>query len=703
MGRLGYLMINDSSKLKAIAVGQWTNKMVINAKRGRILDTDGNVLALSADVYRVDLDLYTIRQDITHNKRLEDDEVKVKLGIIAKKLSDATGMKYEDVNKIVNQTLKNGKAPGSVNLIRKIEKADADKVDALKINGVMLSSDSKRIYPNENLLAHVLGFTLDDKDQNAVGMYGVEKTYNSILSGTAGNRIAEFDRKATDELPFVTSSYTKPVDGKDLVLTINSSIQQFCDSAADQAMKDYKARAVSIIVSDPNSGEIIAMVNKPDYNPNKPITPGKTSTELNQEWRNRAVMDIFEPGSIMKVVTAAAAMQEGVVKENDSFDCKGELIIDKRTIHCDEPHGLENFPDIIKKSCNVGFMELGRRLGKERLNNYVKLFGFGQKTGVDLNDEAIGIVKKTENLSDGDLATLSFGQVDSVSCIQYIAAFNAVANGGTWIRPHVMKDFQHVDENNKTIVDQTYTNLGTKKILDTDIAKTLRGYLEKVVTEGTATNTYIEGYHIAGKTGTAQKAINGGYPEGKYVCSFAGMAPADKPQYTVIVSVDEPDPATHFAAQTAVPVAKLIFQELFSNLTLSTNSNIPPIYKNIILPEVRGLNKADAIKSLKDKHITVDIDNNGDYIANMDPLPGTTIKEGSKITLTTAASAVNSKVVVMPELKGYTRDKAQETLDGLGLNGYFQGDGTVSGQNRAAGEQINKGSTITFYLKTSAD
>lgn len=698
--RLSYIMIHQSSKLKTDAVEQRKNEVTIAAKRGSILDRNGKVLALSADVYRVDLDLNTIRNEIKlGNKNLTNDGMTAELGKVAQKLADATGMKYEDVNKIVTKTLKNGIAPGSANLARKIEKQQADKVSALKINGVMVSEDTKRYYPSNNFLSHVLGFTTDDDKQQAAnglkGLYGVEATYDKQLSGLPGKRITEYDSKNLDELPFASSSYTKPVDGKDVVLTIDVGVQQLAEEVAEQALKDYKAKAISIVITDPRNGEILAMVNKPDYNPND---------KLNDNWKNRAVMDIFEPGSIFKVITAAAAMQEGVVKSTDTFECDGGLYVGRDFIHCDAHHGHEDFAQIIEKSCNVGFMQLGQRLGKERLNNYVNLFGFGQKTGVDLTGEATGIAKKTKDLSNTDLATLSFGQVDSISCIQYIAAFNAVANGGKWIRPHVMKQVQHYDSNNKKIVDETYNNFGTKQIINPAIAKELRGYLENVVTEGTAMDTFIEGYHIAGKTGTAQKAINGGYPEGKYVASFAGMAPADNPRFTVLVSLDEPDPSNHFAAQTAVPISKQIFTGLFSNnLDLVQDGSIESVRKDVVIPDLRGSNKQDAMKTLKDMHLNFDIDNNGDVISNISPMPGNTLKEGEKVSLITGSAAVNSKIVNMPKLSGYTSEEAQEVLNSLGLRGSFHGGGRIYQQSISPNEEVNKGILVDFQLMKPED
>jgi stage V sporulation protein D (sporulation-specific penicillin-binding protein) len=698
IGRMFYIVIIQGEVLKDQATEQWTSQVTIDAKRGRILDSRGVQLAISADVYRVDLDLKTIVSNIKNYDKLSVDEIDNKLSDMAKKLAEATGMKYEDANKVLTGKLKSGLRPPNVTLIRRIEKAEADKVTALKIYGVMVSPDTRRYYPNDNFLAHVLGFT-DIKGQ---GEKGVELIYNTALKGTPGKRVAEVDKEG-DELPFNSSTYTKPIDGKDVVLSIDSVMQHFSEQLADQALAENKAKAVTIIISDPNNGEILSMVNKPDFNPNTPRPLGNTSEELNQLWRNRSISDAFELGSVMKVITAAAAMQEGIAHENDRFVCNGGLQIGPSFIRCDAVHGQENLVDIIKNSCNVGFMELGNKLGSEKLNNYIKLFGFGQKTGIDLNDETIGVLKKTETMRPVDLANLSFGQGDAVSCVQYLEAFNAVANGGKMLTPHVMRAITHVGEDNKTVIDETYKNTEVKQILTPELMKTLRGYLEKVVTEGTGTTANIEGYHIAGKTGTAQKPINGTYPPGKYIASFVGMVPVDKPQYTVMVSVDEPDPSKYFAAETAAPVAKQVFLELFNYLSLSPTGQTQSILKDVVVPEARGIKKEDAIRILMDKSITYDVDGAGEYIVNMSPLPGTVLKEGSKIKFTTGATDSYEKIVIVPAFNGYSKDKVIEVANNLGINVSFQGSGEVKSQDIKAGLQIHKGSTINFVLQKSVD
>jgi stage V sporulation protein D (sporulation-specific penicillin-binding protein) len=696
--RLFYVMIGQSEHLTKIAKEQWTSEVEIDAKRGRILDRNGLELAVSANVYRVDLDMNSMRQHL--------DEKGITREEIAPKLADALNMDKEEVLKILNKTLPNGLPMASASLARRIEKAQADKVIDLNIRGIQVSSDTKRYYPNENLLSHVLGFVRKD----GVGLNGVELSYDKILSGTPGKILSESDNKSKGQ-PYIISEFTKPVDGKDLVLTIDKMIQQFAEKAAEEALSDNKAKAVTIMAMDPNTGEILALANKPDYNPNDPWVEGKTQDELQKMWRNRVVSDTFEPGSIFKIIPAYAAMEENVVHENDQFVCGGSTRVLNRTIHCWKRtgHGNENFIDILKNSCNVGFMELGRRLGKENLTKYINRFGFGQKTGIDLPGEAKGIIRKASSMTEVDIATVSFGQSNTVSGIQYLTALNAIANGGKLITPHIMKEVAQYDNSNKKVFEQKYDNYNEKSILKEDVANTLRGYLEKVVGEGGGKKANIPGYHIAGKTGTAQKvdSVTKTYAAGKYIASFGGMAPADKPLVTLFVSIDEPDPSNYYAGQIAAPVAKQVFNDIFNYLAIDVDASSEEIAKSmradVVVPEIRGMKKNDAAKLLKEAKLTYDIDTKGDYVVDMNPKPGYTMKEGDKIVLYTGTTTNYNKVVVVPELVGINKDKAVSLLNDLGLKADFIGEGLVSKQSINAGKQIDKGTTLLLELDIIED
>ncbi|MBU3176376.1 stage V sporulation protein D [Clostridium estertheticum] len=701
VSRLSYVMIVKGSDYKEKAILQWTSDVRISPKRGRILDRSGKELAISANVFRVDLDLNALRETTTKNN--------LTMKTIAPELATILGMESSDVLSTLTKTNSKGKVIGSAILKRRIEKATADKISDYSkkhnLRGIVITGDTKRFYPNNNFLSSVLGHTNSDGN----GLTGVELYYNKFLSGVPGIKISETDRKS-EELPYTISDYTKPINGKDVVLTIDEMIQYFCEKAASQAMIDNKAKAVSIIAMNPKNGEILGMVNKPDYNPNDPWDLSKSYDENQKVWRNRAVSDIFEPGSIFKVFTATAAMEEKLVKEDDKFSCSGSTVVAGRRIKCWKTtgHGAENFVDILKNSCNVGFMELGRRLGPEKLNKYIYLFGFGKKTGIDVNGEASGIIRKTKDMTAQDVATTSFGQSNAISCIQYLTGFNAIANGGKLITPHIMKEIVDYGDTNTKKVLEEYSNYNERKIVEPAVAKQLRGYLEQVVESGGGKKAFIAGYHIAGKTGTAQKIseTGPGYASQKYVSSFAGMAPSNDPQITILINIDEPDPSNYYGGQIATVVGKQVFNDIFNYLSLKSDATSEEIgkslLKDIIVPEVRGLKTADAQKIIKENNLKIKLSSDGGTITDMTPKPGYTVKEGTEIILHTGEVKEDSNTVMVPSIIGRSSESASELLSSLGLKVTFTGNGIVSEQT-LEGKVVKKGTTITADLDIMAD
>lgn len=564
IGRLFYVMVTVSPKLKVIASDQQKSELTIDAKRGRILDRNTNELAISEDIYRVDLDLITVRQTLKTSK--------ITLAQLSNSLASILNMKPVDVTNKINSTLPNGLPSSSAMLKRQIEKPQIDKINALNVRGVVVSSDTKRYYTNGDFLSSVLGFVnSDDK-----GAAGIEFSYNKQLSGTPGSKRYEKD-KNDNLLPYEDPTYVKPIDGKDVILSIDEKIQELAESAAEKALKDNNAKAVNIIVMNPKNGEILAMANKPSFDLNNPPSGIINSDNGKTLWANASAQDNFEPGSIFKVITSACALESNIGL-NDTYSDPGSINIDGTVIHCWDlnGHGIESFVDIIKNSCNVGFAELGKKLGKDRLVTFAKKMGFTQKTGIDLPGEASGMIRNPSQINNVDLASLAFGQGVAVTQIQYMAAFNAVANGGTWVRPHLMKDVAHFDDSNKIIVDQEYKDFGKKKVFDEKLAATLRQDLLKVVTEGVGRNAFVAGLDIAGKTGTAEMADpkTGRYAPDKYMSSFAGMAPASDPKITLLISIDEPTGSKYYAGEISAPVAKDLFTQIFNYIAYKGEENV---------------------------------------------------------------------------------------------------------------------------------
>jgi len=561
-GRLIYVMSVKGPVYKKLATDQWTKTIEIAPKRGVIQDRNGFALATSVDVYRVDADLKVLKTFLS-NKNIPEN-------LAVENLSKALDMDINKMQKIFDSKDSKGDPLQFVSLKRQVEKKSADAVKGLKYSGLMLSQDETRMYPNGSFLSHVIGHT----DGAGKGINGVEQYYDKELEGTPGLRVLEADR-TDNELPDTESFLKQPINGEDLTLTIDTKIQMLAERVANETLKENNAKSVSITIMDPSNGEILGMVNTPAYDPNTPNKAGKTSEEIQEAWKNGAVSDIFEPGSIFKVITAAAGLQTGSVTDKDRFNSTGSIKVANRTLYNDqqEANGILDLAGILRFSDNVGFIQLGQKIGKEKLYSFASNSGFGQKTGVDLPGESTGIMKQLKDIGPVELATMSYGQGIALTQVQYLAAFNAVANGGTWIRPHVMKEISH-QADDKKVVDNKYDNLGEKSIIDSDKAAQLRTYLEEVVNKGTATATFMEGYHIAGKTGTANKVNpqTGRYEEGKYIASFAGMAPANNPKVTLIVTVKEPSPDKFYAAQTAVPAAQKLFTELFTILNITPDS-----------------------------------------------------------------------------------------------------------------------------------
>lgn len=557
-------MFIDSNWLRQKVAAQNTLDITIPAKRGDILDRNGDKLATSVDAYRVDVDMNTLTSYLKNKMTKEE---------LANKLSPILKMSSAKILKILYPTSDDGVQVKYVTLARQIDKTDADTIKALKINGLVISSDTKRQYVNNNFLANVLGYT--NLENN--GVTGVELSYNKELSGIPGRKKLETDA-TKNQLPYNDSINVSPIDGKNVILTIDRNIQLYAEQAAEEALSKYSAKSVTITVMDPKTGEILAMVNKPDYDPNNPhAEPSNTKIPIYQLWQNSAVQTTFEPGSIFKVITAYTGLASGTVTDPTAYnyECNGSLSVDgSKPINCWEPHGSENFIDIIKHSCNVGFMELGLKIGKANLLKYIDLFGFAHKTGIDLPGEASGILRSSDKINNVDLANIAFGQGIGVTAVQYMAAFNAVANGGTWIRPHVMQKITH-NNNGKPVVDKTYDNFRKKTILDSNTTNQLRGYLRHVVSDkdGVGKAADIDGLNIAGKTGTAQipDPKTGGYNHSNYIASFAGMAPVSDPKITLLVSITDPNTANdaYYASSTAAPTAKELFEKIFTHLVQS--------------------------------------------------------------------------------------------------------------------------------------
>ncbi|MBI6037630.1 stage V sporulation protein D [Clostridium perfringens] len=695
VGRLLYISIFRSKDYKAMAEEQWTNEIQIDARRGRILDRNNRELAVTANVFRVDLDLITLRKYID---KKETDNIEV-----AKLLAEALEMDEEKVLSRIELTYPSGNPANSATLIRRVEKEKADKVKALDINGVIVSEDTKRYYPNGDFLSHTLGTTNADGE----GLSGLELYYNEELMGIPGVRVSEVSGNSASN-PYSETSFTPPVDGKDMTLTIDENIQYFVEKVAEDALKKHNADSVSIAVMNPNNGEILGMVNKPGFNPNNPYEGSEAfngkdeSAKLQNMWRNTIVSDSFEPGSIFKIITSIAAIEENIAGKDEVYYCDGSLNVAGRNIKCWKPggHGVQNFNQTLENSCNVAFMEMGAKLGAEKLNEYIKLFGFGTQSGIDLPGEATGIVKNVEDINAVDLATISFGQTNTMNGIQFMTALNAVANGGDLIQPHIMKELSHKDGNGTKIIDEVFVPKIQENIVDEKSTMRVKEALESTVSKGSSKDAGIEGIKVAGKTGTAEKVDpeTGTYGAG-YIASFAGFAPYDNPQVSLIVIIDNPKNGEHFGGIVAAPFAGELFNNIFNYISLN-EGQLDQKDESVIIPDLRGDKVTSAEKTLNELGVNCVIEGDGTFVTSITPLPGYKVKKGDSITLYAGSRFDrNEKEIVVPDFRKLNKEEAEGILKSLGLKGEFEGEGEIKEQSISAGEIIKSGDKIKFKLE----
>ena len=695
--RLGWIMLVKGELYSAKAEVEWNSQISVTAKRGDILDRNETPLVTSANVYRIDLDLKALDTFLEDNEISLDeacDEITAILEIDRSIVYEALNTKNED-----------GELPSYVPLIRAINKDKADRIEELELFGVMVSRDTERYYPNGKFLANTLGSINSEGD----GLTGIELQYDDYLAGIAGMKIGGFDN-AGNKIPFEQYEFTPPINGKDALLTIDGNIQSIAEKVAEKGLQENVATGVHILVMNPNTGEILAMVNKPDYDPNNPYDgyenfAGDTENDQIQNmWRNGIVSDTFEPGSTFKNITMIAALEEGITHEGEIFECNGGVHFGDDYVKCWNlgGHGKQTLPEILKNSCNVGFMVLGERLGIETLNKYIDKLGFGRVTGVDLPGEAEGIVKASEDVSPIDLATISFGQTNTVTVMQIMQSFNAIANGGDLIQPHIMKEISYLDDKTNTrIVEESFKPKITKDVLSEEKTSILRGYLERTATQDGPAGSFVKGYDVGLKTGTAEKPdpINGGYSGDKYIASAIALAPVDAPEITAFISVDEPSTGIYYGGQVASPLMKELLGEIFKYMDSPMAEDKFTVAKNVIVPDVRNLGLEEAEKILLENGLTYTVEGNGDTITSMDIYPGVSVKDGTEIKVYAKSNGKIEKEVIVPDLKGTTAEFATSVLNNLGLKCTIEGQGVVYHQDIAQGTVVKKNTNVKLTLK----
>ena len=609
--RVFYVQVFDYNKLSKLANGLWSRELPIQADRGLILDRNGIVLA----------DNVTTTSLVLIPNQIKDKEKTTK--VLAKILN----VSYKQMKKHVNKktSIERVHPEG-----RRLSYDTANKINNANLKGVYLVKESKRNYPYKNLLSHVLGYVGIDNQ----GLSGIELEYDDMLTGTNG--AIKYYADAKGNKLKLSDIYEAPSNGMNIQLTVDYNIQSTIEREMNNIVKMFNPDMALAIAMDPNTGEILGMGSRPDYDPNN-----YKKYSIEQLSRNLPIWASYEPGSTFKIITTASAINEGKVDlEKDRFYDSGSVTIGGAKIKCWKAggHGEQTFLQVLENSCNPGFVRLGNLLGKETLYDYIDKFGFGEKTGVDLNGEGKGIIFNLKDVHDLELATTAFGQGVSVTPIQQVTAVSAVVNGGALYQPYIVKNI--LDAATNSVIEEKTPTVTRKNIISKETSDTMRYALESVVARGGGRSAYIEGYRVGGKTGTAQKVENGQYLVNNYIMSFMSIVPANNPEVVFYLAIDNPKNTALLSSYTTTPIARRILLDIIDALNIKKQSGaIKKVYEwnddiYIKVPNVIGMNLEQAKKKLKEFEIIVE--GKGNKVIHSTPSGGEMIPKGATIRLMTS-------------------------------------------------------------------
>ena len=664
------------------------------------------VLAESATAWKIYVDPSEVSQDSVREKIAED-------------LSEMLSLDYDSVYE------KLSKNTGYEVLKRKVDSATRESIasyisenDYNKIIGI--DEDAKRYYPYNQFASKIIGFTGDD-DQ---GLSGLEKTYDDLLTGVPGRIVTATDAKQR-EMPVPFETTIEAQQGKSLVLTIDQVIQYYLEKNLEQAYKDNNAISATGIVMRTKTGEILAMSTKPDYDPNNPFNllndetnsileniedederSSKLSSALNEQWKNNAISDTYEPGSVFKMITAAAAIEEGVVDENTMFTCNGYVNVAGWRINCHNRsgHGTETFAEGLKNSCNPVFINVAQEMGVETFYEYVEAFGLTEKTGIDLIGESSSVFHNKDTMGISELSSSSFGQTFQVTPIQMITAVNAIANGGKLVQPYIVKEVQDKDGN---VISSTETSV-KRQVISENTASRIATMLEDVVATGTGKNAYVPGYRVAGKTGTSEKVGNRNEDGSKkYIASFCAFAPADDPEVVVLILIDEPRGGSYSGGTIVGPIVGDILESTLQYL------NIEPRYTeeelqdmDVYAPNVVSQTVEQATAAIEEKGLSVRVIGSGETVVSQNPESSQPIPKDGTVILYTEEGR---ETAVVPDVTGMTISQANRTLLNAGLNikisGNTTGDAEAIAYSQSIGEgrEVELGTVVTVNFKQILD
>jgi len=668
-GRLGYLQFVRGAELREKAFNIRTHEVPVEARRGAIYDRMGRELAVSVNVDSI----FAVPSEVSDPPGT------------TRKLAEALSLDYDWVLRQLTQV------QAFVWIKRKVPDDVSQAVKVMELPGIGFTQESQRVYPKGSVAAHVLGFAGIDSQ----GLAGVEYTYDKELRGAPGSIVIEYDALGR-QIPQALHRYIAPTDGQGLVLTIDEVIQSLVERELDRIMGENKPMHATILVMDPDTGDILGLGCRPTFDPNH------FAEYPEENWRNFAVSDTYHPGSTFKPVTAAAALDEGVVSSTDRFYCPGSIVVDDRRIHCHrgDGHGSLDFTEVVEFSCNVGFVNIGLRLGPDGFYKYWHAFGLDSTTGVDLPGEATSLIMSRKECKNVDLAVMSFGQTLTVTPLELARAMAAIGNGGRLVTPHVAKEW--ISPDGKVVTSIEWPT-GTQ-VISADTAREVGLAMEAVVTAGTGKVAYMPGYRLAGKTGTSQKTVGGVVSSDLFVSSFCGYGPAEDPKILVLVVVDEPQGA-YYGSQVAAPPFGRLMRDIYRYL------EIPLIYKEgegsnpgdretgpaseLTVPSVVGLPVGEALARLRAAGLRAEVaGETAGIVSSQIPGPEAKATAGTLVLLEAQGLGPSQSLVSVPSVAGRSMAEAATLLERAGLLLVVEGTGVAVSQDPPAGASVAAGNSV---------
>lgn len=705
--RIGFLQFVEGNSLRENAYKQQTINQIISPKRGKIYDSTGKALAISARVDTITINPSKIKD--SNNNKEKTTLLKEK---VSKGLSDIFELDYNSVAEKVNSDSQ------FETIVKKVEQ---DKVDKLKTwmkennitVGINIDEDSKRSYPYDTVASAILGFCGTDNQ----GITGIESRWNDILTGTPG-KIVSSKGSNQQEIPDAEETYIAAENGSDLTLTIDLNIQTIVEKYLKQAVEDNNCeRGGNVIVMNPKNGDILAMACYPNYNLNTPFTPNDSlsktynslsdedkSIEIQKMWKNKSISELYEPGSTFKVITSAIALEENITSTDKAGDfvCTGSEQVADRKIACwrdYNPHGYQDLRHALCNSCNPAFMQLGKRIGAPTLYKYYQAFGLLDKTGVALSGEEKSLLYNLDKVGPVELATMSFGQRLSITPLQMITAISSIANDGYLMQPRIVKQITNTDTGSVTDVSP----VTVRQVISKETSEKVKSMMESVVTEGTGKNATVTGYSIGGKTGTSEPPDD--KKEDGYVASYVAISPVEDTQVVLLLTLYKPPASNHQGGTLAGPVVSQMLSEILPYLNIpssSTNSNNSSNNESLtIVPDIRNKTIEEAKKILENNGFKTQIsasgDQNTELVSDQVPKPGISLAKDSIIMIYSKDAVATSTSV--PDLKGMNVTQATNSLKEKNLNITIEGSGVVISQDYSKDSQVPEGTVISVVLK----